>query len=131
MLAPNKHSQAYKLKPTLRIVNNENIGHISGSVGSVSLNDASCTKSDYAVYAFSGDGITPDDIDGIDAEPVSTALLSNNFEYAIGFLNEGTYTLAFTCQANDDNSETDDAISFIGTDTVTVTAGATSTYNFN
>lgn len=59
VLAPNKHSQAYKLKPTLRIVNNENIGHISGSVGSVSLNDASCTKSDYAVYAFSGDGITP------------------------------------------------------------------------
>ncbi len=131
VLSPNKNSQAYKLKPTLRIVSNDNVGHISGIVGSVSLSDASCTGSDYAVYVFTGDNITPDDVDGIDADPVSTALLSDTYKYAVGFLNAGVYTIAFICQANDDNSETNDVISFIGTDVITVTAGATTIHNFN
>lgn len=131
VLSPNKNSEAYKLKPTLRIVNNDNVGHISGFVGSVSLGDDSCTDTAYAVYVFAGDNITPDDIDGIDADPVSTSLLSDNYEYAVGFLDEGIYTIAFTCQANDDVSDTDDVISFIGTDAVTVTAGATAIHNFD
>lgn len=131
VLSPNKNSQAYKLKPTLRIVSNDNVGHISGFVGSVSLGDVSCTDTGYAVYVFAGDNITPDDIDGIDADPVSTSLLSDSYEYAVGFLDAGIYTIAFTCQANDDVSETDDVISFIGTDSVTVTAGATTIHNFD
>ena len=131
VLSPNKNSQAYKLKPTLRIVSNNNVGHVSGTVGSVSLNHADCTASDYAVYVFAGDNVTPDDIDGIDAEPVSTALLSGSYEYAVGFLNKGDYTLAFTCQANDDDSETNDVISFIGIDVITVAAGATTIHNFD
>ena len=131
VLSPNKNSEAYKLKPTLRIVNNDNVGHISGVVGSTSLGDEDCTDTAYAVYVFAGDNITPDDVDGIDPDPVSTALLSNNFEYAVGFLDAGIYTIAFTCQADEDISITDDAISFIGTDTVTVTAGTTTTHDFD
>ena len=131
VLMPNQHSTAYKLKPTLRIVQNDNVGHISGMVGANSLNDAACTGSDYAVYVFTGDNVTPDDVDGVEPDPVSTSLLSNSFEYAVGFLDAGAYTISFTCQANDDNNETSDAINFIGTDTVTVNAGATTTYNFD
>ena len=131
VLSPNNNSEAYKLKPTLRIVNNDNMGHISGIVGSVSLADAACTKTDYSVYVFAGENIIADDIDGLDAEPVSTALLSESFEYEVGFLDEGTYTIALTCQAEDDNIETDDAINFIGTSNVTVNAGTTTTYNFD
>ncbi|MCW9014437.1 MAG: DUF4382 domain-containing protein [Gammaproteobacteria bacterium] len=132
VLPPNNHSPAYKLKPTLRIVENDNIGHIAGSVGSVTLNDVNCIpNTNYAIYVFTGNNVSPDDIDGIDAEPVTTALLSNTFEYAVGFLDEGAYTLAFTCQADEDTNETDDVINFIGTNTVTVTSGTTTTYNFN
>jgi hypothetical protein len=132
VLSPNKNSQAYKLRPTLRIVSNDNVGHISGTVGPVPLSDASCAgRSDYAVYVFAGDNVIPDDVDGIDAEPVTTALLSNRYEYAVGFLNKGVYTLAFTCQASDDNSETDDPINFIATDVVAVAAGATTVHDFN
>ena len=131
VVAPGNNSQAYKLKPSLRIVNNTHVGHISGSIGSISLNDANCTDTDYAVYVFSGENIVADDIDGDAVEPVSTSLVSGSFDYAIGFLDQGSYTLAFTCQAGIDNSETNDAINFIGTDTVTVTAGSTTTYNFN
>jgi hypothetical protein len=130
VLSPNNNSDAYKLKPTLRIVNNENMGHITGNVGSVSLADASCTESDYAVYLYTGEDITADDTGGSGAEPVSTSLLSDASNYTIGFLDAGSYTLAFTCQANDDDSETDDAIDFIGTTNITVTAGATTRYNF-
>ena len=132
VLSPNKNSTAYKLKPTLRIVNNNNVGHISGTVGSLSLSDASCIdRTDYAVYVFAGGNVIPDDVDGIDAEPVSTALLSGSYEYAVGFLTAGVYTIAFTCQANDDVSTTNDPISFIGTDTVIVITGATTIHNFN
>jgi len=132
VLSPNKNSQAYKLKPTLRIVSNDNVGHISGIVGPVALSDASCAgRSDYAVYVFAGDNVIPDDVDGIDAEPVTTALLSNSNEYAVGFLNKGVYTLAFTCQASDDNSEEDDPINFIVTDVVAVAAGTTTRHDFN
>jgi len=131
VLSPNKNSEAYKLKPTLRIINNENVGHIMGMVGNESLTDETCVKTDYAVYVFEGENIIPDDIDGVDAEPLTTALLSDAFKYSVGFLEAGTYTLAFTCQAKDDLTDTDEVIDFIGTDNVTVTAGATTTHDFN
>ncbi len=131
VLMPGGSSIAYKLKPTLRIVNNDDVGHISGSIGQESLEHADCTDDDYAVYVFAGAGITPDDVDGIVPEPVSTALVSDTLEYAVGFLNEGDYTVAFTCEADKDNNETDDMINFIGTDTVPVAAGTTNTHNFD
>ena len=130
VLEPNLNSDAYKLKPTLRIVDNANVGHLAGTVGSVTLTDPDCDQTDYAVYVFSGNTVV-DDVDGQDAEPVTTALLSDTYEYAVGFLEAGDYTLSFTCQAGADNSEEDDNISFIGTDLVTVTAGAVTQYNFD
>jgi len=131
VLFPNKKSEAYKLKPTLRIIENENVGHITGMVGNESLSDESCVKTDYAIYVFAGENIVPDDIDDVDAEPVTTALLSDAFKYSVGFLEAGTYTLAFTCQAKDDMTDSDEVIDFIGTDNVSVTAGATTTHDFN
>ncbi|MCW9025022.1 MAG: DUF4382 domain-containing protein [Gammaproteobacteria bacterium] len=135
VVAPGNNSLAYKLKPSLRMVSNNNVGHISGEIGSVSLNDADCTDNDYAVYVYSGTGATPDDVDGDAGDPVATALVSVNnaaeYEYAVGFLEQGNYTITFTCQAGDDISDSDDAIEFIGTDNVTVTAGSTTIYNFN
>lgn len=131
VLMPNMHSSAYKLKPSLRMVQNDNVGHISGVVGASSLADAACTGTDYAVYVFAGNNVTPDDVDGVEPDPLSTSLLSNSFEYAIGFLEAGAYTISFTCQADDDGNETNDVINFIGTDNVTVTAGATTTHNFD
>jgi hypothetical protein len=132
VLGPNNNNTAYKLKPTLRIVENDNVGHITGLVGDTARGHEDCTSTSYAVYAFSGSGVTADDIDGIDPNPVSTALVSSDtFSYALGFLDEGVYTLAFTCQSADDNAEADDAINFIGSQDVTVTAGFTSIHNFD
>jgi len=131
VLMPNLHSIAYKLKPSLRIVQNNNAGHISGNVGPTTLADAACIGNDYAVYVFAGDGITPDDVDSVEPNPVTTALLDNSFNYAAGFLNAGTYTISFTCHASDDDNEVNDVIQFIGTDTVTVNAGTTTSHHFD
>ncbi len=135
VLAPSNGSDVYKLKPTLRIVENANVGHLSGTVGTTSLQHASCaTTPNYAVYIFEGD-VTPDDVDGDAGDPITSALVSDTFSYAVGFLNQGTYTVAFTCEAdsdsNDSGNDSDDAIAFIGTTTVTITAGATTTHNFD
>lgn len=127
VLAPSNGSDIYKLKPTLRIVENADVGHLSGTV---SLNDASCaTTPNYAVYVFEGD-VTPDDLDGDAVDPITSALVSDTFGYAVGFLNQGTYTVAFTCEADLDSNEGDDTITFLGTTTVTITAGATTMHDF-
>lgn len=131
IVEPGNLSTAYKLKPTLRIIENQNAGHITGTVGSTTLNDANCIGTDYAVYAFTGAGITPDDMDGINPDPVSSSMLTNTFTYGIGFLEEGNYTLAVTCQAADDKTDSNDLINFLGTKTVTVIAGVIITEDFN
>ena len=58
VVMPNNGSEAYKLRPTLRIVHNDNVGHINGIVGSLSLDDDNCKGTDYAVYVFSGANVT-------------------------------------------------------------------------
>ena len=131
IVEPGNLSTAYKLKPTLRIIENQNAGHITGTVGSTTLNDANCIGTDYAVYAFTGAGITPDDMDGINPDPVSSSMLTNMFTYGVGFLEEGNYTLAVTCQAADDKTDSNDLINFLGTKTVTVIAGVIITEDFN
>ena len=128
---------AYKLRPTLRIVDTAGMGHISGAVGDASRADAACTATDYAVYVYSGpdlDIATLDDEGGVGGNPlkdpfdvpVTTALVPNDgaYNYTVGFLEAGDYTLAFTCDAKaDTSSEIDDVLVFSSTINATVTAG--------
>jgi hypothetical protein len=87
-----------------------------------------------AVYVFSGAGITPDDIDGIAPDPVSTASVKLDnmgvYRYKAAFLEAGSYTIAFTCNAAADDPTVDNALTFTGTTTVSVTANNTMTHNF-
>lgn len=132
IIEPSNSSLAYKLKPTLRIVSNDIVGHIDGHIGTGSTSSCSGVDGGYSVYAFSGENITADDIDGQDAEPVTTSLVSEDtFNYEIGFLDAGIYTLAFTCQSASDDPESNDDIVFIGSTNITVIAGDTITYNFD
>ena len=133
ILEPAQPGGAYKLKPVLRLVQNDKAGHIKGTVPNSRVNGSGCGTS--AVYLFEGNNITADDLDGKQADPSDSSLVklnssSGNYEYELGFLKAGSYTLAFTCQANLDNPESDDTtVVFSGTTNVTVTA-ATTTYNF-
>ncbi len=127
-------SPAYYLKPVLRFVQNIETGSVKGAVAADLLIGDHCSDEDpntfNAVYAFEGSGVSPDDYDGLDAEPVSSALVNSN-GYELGYLNEGSYTLAFTCASNEDNESADDPIVFLATADVEVNAGEVTELHFS
>jgi len=86
------------------------------------------------VYLFAGT-VTPDDTDGIGVEPVTTASVTQvsnacGWTYAFGTLAPGSYTLAFTNEAANDNPSQNDAIQFTGTTNITVANGSNMNHNF-
>jgi len=126
----------YFLRPTLRIVATTDAGYISGSLDAAVFTGLICSAPEvgYVVYVFSGNGGTPDDLDGDAGDPVTTANLSldgaGNYTYTTALLAPGDYTLAATCEADNDDPEVDDAIIFVGTDGVTVATGEGAILNF-
>ena len=111
----------YLLKPVLRLVDNDEAGALTGSIDSSFTVGANCSDQDpdtgNAVYVFAGHDSSVDDIDSISPDPVTTALMSlnvqtGNYDYEVGFLPVGNYTVAYTCMADLDDPEVDDAILF-------------------
>lgn len=132
----------YYLRPTLRLVNNATTATIIGTVNnSLLLTDLSNSCSDdlpdtgNSVYIFEQHDIAPDDIDGIGVEPVTSASvemdLDGNYTYTLGFIPEGDYTIAFTCNADLDTPDNNELIEFRSVFNVTVNAGETKNINFN
>ncbi len=131
----------YFLKPVLRMVQNINTGTISGTVDGNLLLGVNCSDNDpltgNSVYVFAGENIIPDDIDGNEPNPVTTALLNFNegtgvYSYEVGFLSAGDYTLALSCSADLDDIENDDNnVLFDATDNVSVIAGENTEHNIN
>ena len=125
----------YKLRPALRLVDNAGAGSIAGTVDADLINNPSCTAGN-AVYVFAGHNIVPDDIDEIHPDPVTSAMVDDNLlTYKAAFLSAGSYTVAFTCQAGDDDPEVDEALTvnpiiFIGMTNVTVSSGTETIHNF-
>lgn len=119
---------AYFLKPVLRFVQNIETGSIKGMVSAGLLTGSACSDnypgSYNSVYAFEGADITPDDYDGVEAEAITTAIVKSN-GYELGYLSQGTYTIAFTCAADleDENGSEDDPVVFLATANVDVIAG--------
>lgn len=127
----------YMLRPTLRLADNAMTGSIAGTVNDTLMTVTCDPVNDRpAVYVYSGAGVTPDDIDGIDPEPVTTASVkldpddNTRYVYKAAFLEAGDYTVAFTCDAATDDLMADDTLAFSGTSTVSVTAKTETTHNF-
>jgi hypothetical protein len=125
-------TQGYLMRPTLRIVDDANVGAIAGHVDGALVTEECLPK----VYVFSGSGVTPDDIEettGADADPLVVAGVtvengSTAHPYRAAFLSPGPYTVAFTC--DDDDAAADDTLTFTGTQSVTVQANIISTADF-
>ncbi|NQD35942.1 DUF4382 domain-containing protein [Permianibacter sp. IMCC34836] len=133
--APPGQAPAYILKPVLRLVNNLEVGTLAGTVDP-SIIAAECSGDGTgAVYLWRGADVTPDDVDGDAGDPLSTGLVSlvapGSYQYQIGFLAAGSYTIAYTCDAATDIADSDEALTFVGTQNITITAGMTSTGNFD
>jgi hypothetical protein len=117
---------SYKLRPTMRLVNNIEIGHLGGSVEGT-LCDA---EANMAVYAYEGHDATVNQ-EGSENSPVASSLVSEALDYEIGYLVTGNYTITLACIADIDTVDmSDDNVSFIGTQNATVTAKQTGSYSF-
>lgn len=118
----------YLLKPQLRLVNNNEIGHIHGVVDEALLANEPCHTEDaeISVYIWRGNNIIPVDIGGFNSDPLTTALVSFSsesslYQFEVGFVEAGSYALALTCEAELDNPETIESLSFEITLEVNVT----------
>jgi len=130
------------LKPSLRIVDNNKVGEIAGTVEAAMLsnivNDTETCSDNSAVYVFEAVDLATntivDDIDGAD-DPIATAPVEmaqdGTYQYSVAFLSEGFYTIAFTCNGGDDVANEDNTdVEFLGTITVEVVADTTTEHNF-
>ena len=126
--------EGYFLRPALRLVDNLEVGSISGTVPDSYVNAPGCSGG-HAVYLYAGYDAVVDDV-GSANEPLTSALVvsdsdSGPHHYTIGFVAAGYhYTIAFTCQAASDDPELDDVIDFVGAANVDVTAGADTSHDF-
>ena len=111
---PSSANQDYKLRPTLRVVNNLEVGTITGSVAADIITANDCVEGEgAAVYLFDGLDAEADDIDGIGVEPVTIANVTVDADTGVGAFEVGfveadlDYSLALTCTANLDDPEVD------------------------
>lgn len=117
----------YTLVPVLRLINNADSGEIAGTVAAARIAEG-CVP---AVYVYAGSGVTPDDV-GSGVAPITSAKVASG-AYRVAFLPVGSYTVAFTCDARQDNPSVDQAAAEVTLETpqdAAVTAGATRTINF-
>lgn len=122
------------LRPALRLVNNMVVGSVAGTLDSslISAQCADASVDDGAVYVFTGADATPADIQGTEADPLVSALVNyeDAYTYEIGFLAEGDYTVAYTCDASSDDPAVADELTFVGAATVSVAAGEETIHDF-
>jgi len=127
----------FLLKPAFRVVDVHELGKLSGTVALATLNATGdpngCLADDpnldvgNAVYVFAGANITPDDIDGVDPDPVAVIPVepasTGDYVYHT-VIAPGTYTIAFTCQAGNDNPDDGQSenIKFVAPVTRTISA---------
>lgn len=123
-------TQGYLMRPTLRIVDNANVGAIAGVIDSALITDDCLPK----VYVFSG-GVTPDDIEeaASDVDPLVVTNVgvqngATSYGYRAAFLPPGPYTVAFTC--DDDDPTEDDTLTFLTPQAVAVQNNLISSADF-
>jgi hypothetical protein len=113
-------------------------GTLSGAVATPLVTAAGCANDlnldiGNAVYIFAGAGMTPDDFDATDPEPIATTAVTQNqvgdYVYKT-LLSPGTYTVAFTCQAMNDLPDTSEGIAFVQPTDAVIADGQTVTVNF-
>lgn len=129
ILAPDASGEPYRLVPELRLVDDDDVGALAGTVAAGRV-PAGCAP---AVYVYTGSDVTPADLGG-SPEPLNTGRVvagtGGAFTYKVGALPDGNYTAAFTCDADADEPDADDDVTFEVSENVTIEAGETTTQDF-
>ncbi len=129
----------WHLRPALRVTDMALFGTLSGTVAEALVTDASCSndliaQTGNAVYIYNGMTDTPGDIGDAENDPFTTATVTQDgagaYTYEVNFLSVGEYTAAFTCQANDDDSDPDADIVFSPPQSFFIEDGVTTVVDF-
>lgn len=136
----------YLLRPVLRLMNRAETGNLEGTVASALVNDGDCVNDLSAdegrglgniVYLYEGEDRVPGDMDlddngvpfgannPLSVTPARLDLDDGDYRYRSGFLPEGDYTLAFTCQGMADFPDESNDIEFSPVMNVRIDAGTT------
>jgi uncharacterized protein DUF4382 len=135
----------YLLKPAFRVVDVQELGKLSGTIALETLTatgdpngclgDNQNLDVGNAVYVYAGTDVMPDDIDGVDPDPVAVIPVepdsTGKYVYHT-VIAPGPYTIAFTCQAandNPDDGESED-IKFVARVNRTITADTETVVDF-
>lgn len=109
LVAPPGQQPNWFLKPALRLIDELQVGTVSGTIDVPALaaaTGATATACKAGIYAYAGANATPDDMDGKSTDgpdpivyfPVTPAAGSTTATYSIPLLEVGAYTIAATCQ---------------------------------
>ncbi len=122
---------SYRLRPTLRIVDNLEVGSIAGTVSDSLITDVNCNNGDNndignVVYLYSGLDASVIDVQDLETDPLASTNATFNsetsaYEFTLAFVEAGDYTLAFTCDAVLDDPEVDDSETVVFTEGMNVT----------
>lgn len=134
IICPGGQAPACTLKPVERLVDNTAVGNIQGQVSNT-LVPSGCTP---GVYLYGGTVTAPEDMNSTAAAGDANQPLASRvpvaesqppYYFQFTFLQPGTYTVAFTCQAGGDNPlQADPAVKFNPIQSgIAVTAGQTTT----
>lgn len=124
----------YFLKPVIRMVNNAQVGTLTGMVDAALLASACTGGATGAVYLYQGADVVPDDVDGVLPDPLASGAVTlqgdGTYRYTIAFLSPGSYTVAWTCDAADDLPESSEDLVFTPAVNVSISMGVTTVQNF-
>lgn len=136
---PQSDGKGYFLRPSLRLVDNTEVGEIAGTVYQ-EYYDACENPDEFAgaVYVYEGSDAELvdyhiDEDEGVDQAPLMSASVKYDedeaeYNYVAAFLKEGDYTIAYTCDLDDPEEEDD--LEFQGERNVTVVADETQEEDF-
>ena len=136
---PQSDGKGYFLRPSLRLVDNTEVGAIAGTVSETLVSsDEACGESNQesagAVYIYEGHDVDPFDYSDERSPLASAAVEYDNdageYSYRAAFLTENDYTVAYTCDSDDPEGEPEE-LSFHDETEVTVVADETQEVNFD
>lgn len=124
----------YFLKPVIRMVNNAQVGLLTGMVDAALLASACTGDATGAVYLYQGADVVPDDVDGVQPDPLASGAVTlqgdGTYRYTIAFLSPGSYTVAWTCDAADDQPESSEDLAFSTAANFSILTGEATEQNF-
>ncbi len=132
-LSLSENGDEYVLRPVVRAARDTRAASVSGSVRNSIVTSNSCRQGrsngvGVAVYLFEGHDVEPDDYDGAEPDPIASSAVtqssssSDGWVYSIEVLQPGQYTLALTCDGDQERpDQPDDDIEFSIADPVNFT----------